>query len=139
MKSQFKAIFGKLFFAAAFLLVLSTAKAQSTETVATNNAATVKFLGTQDDMLVFDISYTNPANGKFQVVIKDQYGTPVYQNVFTEKTIYKQFRLPKSDKDRVVFVIRDFKDADIVKTFDINVNSRIIREVAVRKVDKPCH
>jgi hypothetical protein len=135
MKSQYMAFFGKLSLTAAFLLVLSSEKAQSTETGATDKAATVKYLGTQDDMLVFDIAYTNPTTGKFQVVIKDQDGAPVYQNVFSEKTIYKQFRLPKSDKDRVVFVIRDFKDADIVKTFDINVNSRIIREVAVRKVN----
>lgn len=129
------AFFGKLSLAAAFMLVLSSAKAQSAETAATDNAATVKYLGTQDDMLIFDLAYTNPTTGKFQVVIKDQDGTPVYQNAFSEKTIYKQFRLPKSDKDRVVFVIRDFKDADIVKAFDINVNSRIIREVAVRKVN----
>ena len=129
------AFFGKLSLAAALLLVLSSAKAQSTGTGASDNAALVKYLGVQDDMLVFDLSYSNPANGKFQVLIKDQDGTPVYQNVFSEKTIYKQFRLPKSDKDRVVFVIRDFKDADIVKAFDINVNSRIIREVAVRKVN----
>jgi hypothetical protein len=129
------AFFSKLSLAAAFLLVLSSAKAQSTETGEAEKTATVKYLGTQDDMLVFDVFYTNPTNGKFQVVIKDQDGTPVYQNVFSEKTIYKQFRLPKSEKDRVVFVIRDYKDADIVKTFDINVNSRIIREVAVRKVD----
>lgn len=129
------AFFSKLSLAAAFLLVLSSAKAQSTETGEAEKTATVKYLGTQDDMLVFDVFYTNPTNGKFQVVIKDQDGTPVYQNVFDEKTIYKQFRLPKSEKDRVVFVIRDYKDADIVKTFDINVNSRIIREVAVRKVD----
>ena len=129
------AFFGKLSLAAAFLLVLSSAKAQSAETGEANNAATVKYLGTQEDMLVFDLSYTNPTNGKFQILIKDQDGTSVYQNAFSEKTVYKQFRLPKSDKDRIVFVVRDFKDADIVKTFDINVNSRIIREVAVRKID----
>lgn len=129
------AFFSKLSLAAAFLMVLSSAKAQSAEAGETEKTATVKYLGTQDDMLVFDVFYTNPTNGKFQIVIKDQDGTPVYQNVFSEKTIYKQFRLPKSEKDRVVFVIRDYKDADIVKTFDINVNSRIIREVAVRKVN----
>lgn len=129
------AFFGKLSLATAFVLTLSTAKAQSTESVATDNTATVKYLGTQDDMLVFDVSYTNPATGKFQIVIKDQEGNALYQNVFSEKTIYKQFRLPKSDKDRIVFLIRDYRDADIVKAFDVNVNSRIIREVAVRKVN----
>jgi hypothetical protein len=86
-------------------------------------------------MLIFDVSYTNPTNGRFQIVIKDQEGNSLYQNVFSEKTIYKQFRLPKSDKDRILFVIRDYRDADIVKTFDVNVNSHIIREVAVRRVN----
>lgn len=128
--------FIKYLFGACFLLVLSSAHAQSTETgTGTNAVATVKYLGSQDDMLVFDVAYANPAGGKFLVIIKDQDGTQLYQNLFSEKTIYKQFRLPKSEKDRVVFVIRDFRDADIVKAFDINVNSRLIREVAVRKVN----
>ena len=126
---------GKLSLAAAFVLTLSTAKAQSTESGAADNTATVKYLGIQDDMLVFDVAYTNPAVGKFQIVIKDQDGTQLYQNTFSEKTIYKQFRLPKSEKDRVVFTIRDFRDTDIVKAFDINVNSHFIREIAVRKVN----
>jgi len=129
------AFFGKLSLVTAFVLTLSAAKAQSTEPGAAENVATVKYLGIQEDMLVFDVSYTNPTNGKFQIVIRDQEGAPLYQNVFNEKTIYKQFRLPKSEKDRIVFVIRDYRDADIVKTFDVNVNSHIIREVAIRKVN----
>jgi hypothetical protein len=133
MKSQLMTSLSKLLFGASFLLIVSTAHAQSTESGA--NDATVKYLGVQDDLLVFDVSYTNPTGGKFQIVVKDQDGNPIYQSLFTEKTIYKQFRLPKSEKDRVVFVIRDFRDADIVKAFDINVNSRIIHEVAVRKVN----
>ena len=130
-------LFGKLLLGTSFLLILSTAHAQSTEAGAGSNTATavVKYLGTQDEMLVFDVAYTNPTGGKFQVTIKDQDGAQLYQNLFSEKTIYKQFRLPKSEKDRIVFMIRDFHDADIVKTFDINVNSRLIREVAVRKVN----
>ncbi|HEY1214596.1 MAG TPA: hypothetical protein VGE93_13280, partial [Bryobacteraceae bacterium] len=77
MKSQFTAFFGKLSLAAAFLLTLSTSKAQSAEHPA--NAATIKYLGAQDDMLYFDVAYTNPVNGRFELVIKDQDGTPLYQ------------------------------------------------------------
>ena len=128
--------FIKYLLGASFLLILSSARAQTKETgTSSNDAATVKYLGAQDDMLVFDVAYANPTGGKFLVIIKDQDGTQLYQNIFNEKTIYKQFRLPKSEKDRVVFVIRDFRDADIVKAFDINVNSRLIHEVAVRKVN----
>lgn len=129
------AIIRKLLFGAASLLVFSAVDAQSTAAGAGESPAQVKYLGVQDDMLVFDVSYSNPTDGKFAIIIKDQDGTPFYQNVFSEKTIYKQFRLPKSEKDRIVFVIRDYRDADIVKAFDVNVNSRIIREVAVRKLN----
>jgi len=136
MKSLSMARFFKYLFGASFLLILSSARAQSTVTgTGSNNAATVKYLGVQDDMLVFDVAYSNPTGGKLLVVIKDQDGTQLYQNLFNEKTIYKQFRLPKTEKDRVVFVLRDFRDADVVKAFDINVNSRLIHEVAVRKVN----
>jgi len=96
--------------------------------------ATIKYLGTQDDLIVFNVSYGNPEGSKFQVIVKDQDGNQLYQNIFNEKTFYKQFRLPKADKDRVVFVIRNGKEADVVKTFEVNVNSRFVQEIAVKKL-----
>ncbi|HEY4110529.1 hypothetical protein [Puia sp.] len=137
MKSKFMALFAKLFLGTSFLVILATANAQSTDADAAkgDDVAVVKYLGAQDDMLVFDITYSNPTGGKFLVTIKDQDGNSLYQNLFNEKSIYKQFRLPKPEKDRIVFVIRDYRNADIVRAFDINVNSRVIHEVAVRKVN----
>ncbi|GGB12080.1 hypothetical protein [Puia dinghuensis] len=137
MKSLITAHFGKLILATTFLLVLTTAHARSTiaNTGFADTAATVKYLGTQDDMLVFNVSYANPDGSRFSLTVKDQDGTQLYQGLFNEKTFYKQFRLPKSDKDRIVFVFRDFRDADIVKAFDVNVNSRLIREVAVKQIN----
>lgn len=136
MKSLFTAVFGKLIFGTSFLLILTTAEAQSTGSGSgsTDNGATVKYLGTQDDMLVFNVSYSNPEGSKFLLMVKDQEGTQLYQGLFSERSFYKQFRLPKADKDRIVFVFRDYRDADVVKAFDVNVNSRFIREVAVKKL-----
>jgi hypothetical protein len=136
MKSLFAAVFCKLILGTSFLLILSTANAQSAGSGAgsADSAATVKYLGTQDDMLVFNVSYPNPEGGKFVLTVKDQDGTQLYQSFFSEKSFYKQFRLPKADKDRIVFVFHDYRDADIVKTFDVSVNSRFIREVAVKKL-----
>lgn len=136
MKSLFTAVFGKLILGTIFLLTLVTANAQSAGpgSGSNENAAAVKYLGTQDDMLVFNVSYSNPEGGKFLVTVKDQDGTQLYQGIFSERSFYKQFRLPKTDKDRIVFVIHDYRDADIVKTFDVSVNSRFIREVAVKRL-----
>ena len=36
--------------------------------------------------------------------------------------------------DKIVFIIRDAHEADIVKTFAVNVNSRFVKEVAVKKL-----
>jgi len=84
-------------------------------------------------MIVFNVSYANPDGNKFQVIVKDQDGTQLYQNLFSDKAFYKQFRLPRADKDRLVFIIRNGRDADVVKTFEVNVSSRVTQEVSVRK------
>ena len=84
-------------------------------------------------MIVFNVSYANPDGNKFQVIVKDQDGTQLYQNIFSDKVFYKQFRLPRADRDRLVFIIRNGREADVVKTFEVNVNSRMTQEVSVRK------
>ena len=137
MKSLFIVVFGRLILATSFLLMLATANARPTvaTTRPADTAATVKYLGTQDDMLVFNVSYSNPEGGRFLLTVKDQDGTQLYQSLFSEKSFYKQFRLPKSEKDRIVFIFRDSQDVEIVKAFDVNINSRFIREVAVKKIN----
>jgi hypothetical protein len=136
MKSLFKAAFGKLTFGTLFLLTVATANAQSTTPGASpaTDSATVRYLGTQDDMLIFNVSYANPKGNKFLVAVKDQDGTQLYLNLFRDKSFYKQFKLPKTDKDKVIFVIRNGQDAPIVKTFAVNVNSRFVQEVAIKKL-----
>jgi len=84
-------------------------------------------------MIVFNVAYANPDGNKFQVLVKDQDGTQLYQNIFSDRAFYRQFRLPRADRDRLVFIIRNGKDADVVKTFEVNVNSRVTQEVSVRK------
>jgi hypothetical protein len=137
MKQSISAVFGKLTFGTLFLLSVAAANAQSTASGAgpTDNAAKVKYLGTQDDMIVFNVSYDNPQGGKFLVTIKDQDGNQLYQRFYSDKSFYKQFKLPKTDKDKVVFIFRNGQEAPIVKTFAVNVNSRFVQEVAVKKVD----
>jgi hypothetical protein len=117
-------------------MTFATAHAQSVATGdGQNEQAAVKYLGTQDDMIVFNVSYANPEGNRFQLIIKDQDGSLVYQNTFTGKSFYKQFRLPKTDKDRIAFIFHNNHDADVVKTFEVNVNSRFVNAVAIKKID----
>jgi hypothetical protein len=136
MKSLFNAVFGKLILGTTFVMTLAAAHAQEASSGdGQNEQATVKYLGTQEDMIVFNVAYSNPEGNKFQLTIRDQDGSSLYQNTFSDKSFYKQFRLPKSDKDRVAFIFHTTHDADVVKTFEINVNSRFIHEVAIKKLN----
>ena len=134
MKSLLTAVFGKLTFGTFFLLSVVAANAQSTASGAgpTEHATQVRYQGTQDDMLVFDVAYENPEGNKFLFTVKDQDGTQLYQRFFSDKSFFKQVKLPKTDK--VIFIIRNGQEQAIVKTFEINVNSRFIREVAIKKL-----
>jgi hypothetical protein len=138
MKPQLKAVPRKVFLGISLLMALTTAQAQMVTPApgdAQSENAMVKYLGTQDDMVLFNVSYNNPDGSRFMLIVKDQDGSQIYSNSFTDRSFYRQFRLPKSDKDRIEFVFRDGHDADVIKTFEINVNSRFVREVAIKKVD----
>ena len=136
MKSLFGPASGRLCFCVIAFLTFATANAQSggSTPVTAPDAASVKFLGAQEDMLIFNVSYDNPRGSRFVVAIKDQNGNQLYQDIFTDKSFYRQFRLPKTDKDRVIFTIRKDQEAPIVKTFAVNVNSHFVQEVAIKKL-----
>ena len=131
------AVFSKLIPATALFFLVASANAQSAgaSQVQMGSSATVKCLGIQEDMVVFNVSYPNPGGNRFSLAVKDQDGTQLYQNVFSQKDFYKQFRLPKTNKDKITFVIRNGREADVVKSFEINVNSRFIYDIAVKKID----
>ena len=124
------ALFGSLFILSTFAV-----KAQTSDPTVKSEAALIKYLGTQDEMVIFNISYGNPAGTPFTLAVRDQDGSELYKHVFHEKNFYKQFRLPKTEKSKLSFIIRDRKEMEIVKTFEINVNSRFVQDIAVKKLD----
>lgn len=136
MEQHFTAAFGRLIPGIFFLLVATATQAQSTSVNSGKKEDTVqvKYLGAQDDLVLFNVSYPNPEGAAFSLVVKDQDGTELYKNVYSEKNFSKQFRLPRIDRDRITFIIRSNKESDIVKTFQINVNSRYVEDIAVKKL-----
>jgi hypothetical protein len=124
-----KKLLSTTIFSGLLLLSASAVKAQ------VSDSAQIKYLGTQDDLVVFNISYNNPQGAAFNLAVRDQDGAELYQHTFHDKNFYKQFRLPKAEKSRLSFIIRSGKDTEIVKNFEINVNSRFVQDVAVKKLD----
>jgi len=136
MKSLFNAAIGRLTLGIILLLTIGTASAQTDTTgvaAAAEPAVVVKYQGAQDDMLVFNVSYHNPAGKKFVIRIKDQNGNQLFQNIFRENSFYRQFKIPRVDKDLITFEFRQGQDAPVEKRFAVNIDSRFIQEVAIKK------
>lgn len=144
-----KLLLGTLFFAGA-IAAQAQSQAQSIDPnhpiseipLPTNNEpgsnetnVSVKYLGAREDLVSFAVSYKNPEGRKFSVIVLDQDNTQLFQRVFTDKNFEKKFNFPKTDKSKLTFVIRNFKDADISQSFAINVNAHYVEEIAIHKVN----
>ena len=137
MKKQISSVISKLVLGMAFLTAVIAVQAQSPANEPGNaeKTALIKYLGIQDDMVLFNVSYQNSTGGKFSVIVRDQDGVQLFQSAYRSKSFDKQFKLPKADKNKITFIIRNYKDEDIARTFEINVNSRLVEDVAVKKLN----
>ena len=112
------------------LFTVATTQAQTTTNASTGKNTSVKYLGTQDDIIMFNVSVDNPNGNKFSVIVTDNEGNQLFKEVYNEKKFDKRFKLPISETGKLSFVVRNFKDAsDDVHSFE--VSSRVIEDVVV--------
>jgi hypothetical protein len=92
----------------------------------------VKYIGTSEDAVIFNVSVDNPTGGKFSVIVMDEEGNQIFQEIYIDKKFDKRFKLPKAEKNKLTFVIRNFKTADVKQTFEIN--TKYVEDVVVTKL-----
>ena len=123
----------KLTAAALLLLTVATTQAQTTTNASADKNTTVKYVGTQDDVILFNVSVENPNGNKFSVIVTDNEGNQIFQEVYSDKKFDKRFRLPSSETGKLTFVVRNFKDAsDDVHAFE--VSNHVVQDVVVTAV-----
>ena len=123
----------KLTAAALLLLTVATTQAQTTTNASADKNTTVKYVGTQDDVILFNVSVVNPNGNKFSVIVTDNEGNQLFSEVYNDRKFDKRFRLPKSETGKLTFVVRNFKDAsDDVHSFE--VSNRVVEDVVVTAV-----
>jgi hypothetical protein len=130
MKKQIISAIGKLTLGAFLFTLVASTSAHATGLNPADKGE-VKYLGISDDAVMFNVSFDNPAGNKFSVIVLDEDGSQLFQEIYTEKKFSKRFKLPKADKNKLTFVIRNFKDADLKQTFEIN--TRFVEDVVVTK------
>ncbi|HEV3250177.1 MAG TPA: hypothetical protein VGZ71_04455 [Puia sp.] len=131
MKKQFISAISALTLGVLLTTAVTTTQAQSTIGSPSEKTAEVKYLGLSDDALFFNVSFENPVGGRVSVIVLDEDGTQLFQEVYTDKKFDKRFKLPKLEKNKITFVIRNFKDTDVKQSFEIN--TRLVEDVVVTK------
>ncbi len=87
----------------------------------TDEQVTVQYIGTNNDYIVFHVSFENPTAEKFWLVIKNDAGDVIYRKQFSDVHFAKNVSLQKEEADmHPTFVIR-------------NGNSEVSRQFAVTR------
>ena len=134
MKKPIRSLISKLTLGVLFFVAVIAVQAQPTD-VPNEKTSGVKYLGVQGDMVLFNVLFDNPTGTKFSVILRDQNKDVLFQDTYTDKKFDKKFKVPTSEKNKITFIIKNYKDADLVQSFEINVNTRFIEDVAVKKLN----
>ncbi|HWB91048.1 MAG TPA: hypothetical protein VG605_04330 [Puia sp.] len=123
MKSVVKAL---AVVAAALVVIVSNplasqANGGSKKASINDEQVSVKYVGTTDNNVVFQVQYENPTGEKFSLIIKNDNGDVVYHQQFSETHFSKNVYIENADTDIApTFVIR-------------NANNEIVRQFRVVK------
>jgi hypothetical protein len=120
---------------ATFISVNANAAEIAADTALYETAATVKYIGTENNSYVFSVVYNNDKGEKFSLRIADDGGNILFTQVYTDKKFDKRFRLLKDDIDgKLNFIIKNLKDNSVQK-FQVTTTSQIVEDVVVQKMN----
>lgn len=97
--------------------------------------AMVKYMGTVNDQVVFQLSYDNNEGEPFFLTVKDADGNILYTAKYSDKNFSKQFRFDKDEftSDGVSFTVTP-QNEKASQTFKVATNSRVVENVVVTKL-----
>ena len=117
-----------------FVAIITVNFANATTTEEVTPAAELKLITHIDAQPVFQLSLNNKQNEKFSVVVKDEFGTVVYQETLSGVNIKRKYQLNTEELGTVglTFEIVGMNDTKPV-VFSIQNSSRITEETLIVK------
>lgn len=99
-----------------------------------NTSADVKYIAGTDGDGLFNIVYNNAAGSRFSIIVLDEYGNQIYQNVFSDRKFDRKFKLADPEAStKLTFVIRNYGDKS-VQRFEVEAINKMVEDVEVREV-----
>jgi hypothetical protein len=91
----------------------------------------VKYVGSTEDGLFFNVKYNNEKGQNFDILITDEDGETLYEGSFSDKFFDKKFLLPEdSDASLVTISLKSGKD-NFIKSYSVKSNT--VKSAVVNK------
>jgi hypothetical protein len=114
--------------------VKTMANNSNIEIVSNENTASVKYTGSENDALFFEVKVNNPKGDKFTLTIQAEDGTVLYSKDYTDVNFNKRVKILKTDEaNRYNFSIHS-SNKELENHFSINAVSKIVDDVVVTKL-----
>ena len=136
MKRQFVNRIARKFFAgsmvaAVLFLSVQTKAAVNADPINKSKSASIEYVGSKDDNLLFKVNYINNSNDFYTVTVTDENGEVLYRHATKQKDFSKTFQLTRyTDINKLSFSIETAKE-NYKESFDINTTTTTTSHVAV--------
>jgi len=83
----------KLTLAVIFMVTLVSVQGQASISMPMEKNVEIKYLGTNDGSMFFNVVYDNPNGNKFAVIVFDKEDTQLYQEFYSDKKFDKKIQI----------------------------------------------
>lgn len=130
--SNAKIFTGKFFFTIVAFLAVNVSRGQTQVKDSLNHAASVSFLGIENEMLLLGVKYENNNQDKFVIEIREEAQSILFRESYRERAFNKKFMLPKDLDGKIFFTIKNVKENSIEK-FEVNTTAKMLNNVIINE------
>ncbi len=93
----------------------------------------VKYVGSSEDGVFFNIKYRNDKGETFTIVITDENGETLYEDSFNEKSFDKKFLLPDDSEASYLTISLKSGRENFTQSYNVSISTNSVKDVVVSK------
>ena len=106
----------------------------SIEILSTESASSVKYSGSTENALLFDVKINNPKGDKFTLMVKAADGEVLFTKEFSDTAFSKKIKLLKSDSNFSYNFSVKSANKELENSFVITANTKEVDDVTVTRL-----
>jgi hypothetical protein len=94
----------------------------------------IKYKGSNERTILFDVWYDNPAGKKISISVFDEEHNNLFEGFYTDKNFHKTFQVPLGIANVLEFVLRGTHGEVLTRSFKISFETKF--DVTVSSFDR---